>query len=248
MTLPEPSQWLWPDWHPHPRVRAVVTTRLGGHSPKPWESFNLGLHTGDHSDRVEQARRHVHKTLAVDHPPAWLEQVHGDRLIRAGDPDARADGVWTTESGWPCAVLTADCLPVLMARIDGSAVAAVHAGWRGLHAGILARAVEVLDAGRAGLSVWLGPSISSRAYQVGEDVHRAFLSLGAEYQHAFARDAQPGHWRFSLAHAATVALNAAGVEDVSGGEYCTASDLDHFYSYRAEGQTGRFASLVWLTP
>ena len=136
MTLPDISQWLRPDWRPHPRVRALVTTRLGRHSPPPWQGFNLGMNCGDDPARVEQARRHVHKMLAVDHPPAWLEQVHGDRIIQAGDADTRADGVWAGEPGWPCVVLTADCLPVLLARQDGSAVAAVHAGWRGLHGGI----------------------------------------------------------------------------------------------------------------
>lgn len=250
MTLPDPSGWLWPQWRPHPRVRAVVTTRGGGNSPKPWKGFNLGSNSGDRLTRVEQARRHVHRALAVDHPPAWLEQVHGCRMIRAGDPDPRADGVWTSESGWPCVVLTADCLPVLLARQDGSAVAAVHAGWRGLHAGILAEAVKALQQDGAGLSAWLGPSISARAYQVGEEVRRAFLSLedGDVYEAAFARDGKPGHWRFSLPHAATLALNLAGVSDVSGGEHCTASDLQRFFSFRAEGQTGRFASLVWLAP
>ena len=248
MTLPDISQWLRPDWQPHPRVRALVTTRLGHHSPPPWHGFNLGMNCGDDPARVEQARRHVHKMLAVDHPPAWLEQVHGDRIIQAGDADTRADGVWTGEPGWPCVVLTADCLPVLLARQDGSAVAAVHAGWRGLHGGILGRAVATLAPGGEPLSAWLGPAISARAYQVGEDVHRAFLALGPEYQAAFSRDSQPNHWRFSLAHAATLALNAAGVFEVAGGDHCTASDPVHFYSFRAEGQTGRFATLVWLEP
>ncbi len=246
MSLPDPELWLWPEWRPHPRVRAVVTTRLGGNSPAPWKGFNLGSNTGDHVERVEQARRHVHQRLGSDHPPVWLEQVHGDRLIRAGEPDTRADGVWTTNSGWPCAVLTADCLPVLLARQDGSAVAAVHAGWRGLHGGILQRAVATLHKEGVGLSAWLGPAISAPAYQVGEEVRRAFLSLGDVYEEAFQRDSQPGHWRFSLPYAATLALNAAGVDDVSGGDYCTARDLQHFYSFRAEGQTGRFASLIWL--
>ena len=248
MTLPDISQWLHPEWRPHPRVRTLVTTRLGRHSPAPWHGFNLGMNCGDEAARVEQARRHVHKLLGTDHPPAWLNQVHGDRLIAAGDPDNRADGVWTGHSGWPCAVLTADCLPVLLARADGSAVAAVHAGWRGLHAGILDRAVRTLAPDGEPLAAWLGPAISARAYQVGEDVHRAFLNLGPEYGGAFRRDSQPGHWRFSLTHAATLALNAAGVQDVAGGDHCTASDLRHFYSYRAEGQTGRFASLIWLAP
>ncbi len=246
MPLPDSSQWIWPQWRPHPRVRCVVTTRLGRHSPAPWAGFNLGQNCGDDPARVELARRHVHKRLAVDHPPAWLEQVHGDRIIQAGDPDSRADGVWTPQAGWPCVVLTADCLPVLLARVDGTAVAAVHAGWRGLHAGILARAVETLAPQGQTLSAWLGPAISANAYQVGEDVHRAFVSLGPEYKKAFRRDGKPGHWRFSLAYAATLTLNAAGVADVSGGDHCTASDPVHFYSYRAEGQTGRFASLVWL--
>lgn len=248
MTLPDISQWLRPEWRPHPRVHALVTTRLGRHSPPPWHGFNLGMNCGDEADRVEQARRHVHKLLDTDHPPAWLQQVHGDRVIRAGEPDTRADGVWTNEAGWPCVVLTADCLPVLLARADGSAVAAVHAGWRGLHAGILGRAVATLAPDGEPLSAWLGPAISEQAYQVGEDVHRAFIDLGDEYWGAFRRDSQPGHWRFSLAHAATLSLYAAGVEDVSGGELCTASDPDHFYSYRAEGQTGRFATLIWLAP
>ncbi|HCD76560.1 MAG TPA: copper oxidase, partial [Alcanivorax sp.] len=125
---------------------------------------------------------------------------------------------------------------------------AVHAGWRGLHGGILGRAVATLAPDGAPLSAWLGPAISARAYQVGEDVHRAFLALGPEYQAAFSRDSQPNHWRFSLAHAATLALNAAGVFEVAGGDHCTASDPVHFYSFRAEGQTGRFATLVWLEP
>lgn len=248
MTLPHISQWLHPRWQPHPRVRTVVTTRLGRHSPAPWQGFNLGANCGDDATRVEQARRHVHKLLGTDHPPAWLRQVHGDRMVRAGGPDDRADGVWTTETSWPCAVLSADCLPVLLARTDGRAVAAVHAGWRGLHGGIVARAVAALAPNGEALSAWLGPAISAHAYQVGEDVHRAFLDLGAEYAHAFTRDSQPGHWRFSLTHAAMLALAAAGVKDINGGDLCTASDLDHFYSYRAEGRTGRFASLIWLAP
>ncbi|MGB1764466.1 peptidoglycan editing factor PgeF [Alloalcanivorax xenomutans] len=248
MTLPDVSQWLWPEWHPHPRVRSVVTTRLGRYSPPPWAGFNLGANCGDEPARVETARRHVHRLLQVDHPPAWLQQIHSDRVIRAGERDNRADGVWTNESGWPCVVLTADCLPVLLARQDGSAVAAVHAGWRGLHAGIVQRAVSILAPEGEALSAWMGPAISGRVYQVGEEVRRAFMESSELFEPAFTRDATPGHWRFSLTHAATLVLHQAGVEDVSGGEYCTAGDLTHFYSYRKEGQTGRFASLVWLEP
>lgn len=246
MTLPHVSQWIGPDWRPHPRVRSLVTTRLGTHSPPPWQGFNLGANCGDDPTRVQQARYHVQQTLALQHLPVWLDQVHGNRVIRADDTDRRADAVWTSEANRPCVVLTADCLPVLLARTDGTAVAAVHAGWRGLYAGILERAVSTLAPRGEPLSAWLGPAISGPAYQVGNEVRQAFLSLGSEYQAAFQTDPEPDHWRFSLVSAATLALKAVGVGEVSGGHFCTASDLAHFYSFRAEGQTGRFATLVWL--
>ncbi|MDX1804902.1 MAG: peptidoglycan editing factor PgeF [Alcanivorax sp.] len=246
MTLPSRSQWLWPDWRPHPSVRVVVTTRAGSHSPKPWDGFNLGLNCGDQPQRVEQARHHVEKLLQADHPAAWLTQVHGNRVIQAGEPESEADGVWTSQKRWPCVVLTADCLPVLLARTDGSAVAAVHAGWRGLQAGIIGKAVRQLAPAGQAVSAWLGPAICGKCYQVGDEVHRAFLQADRDYGDAFKADGTPGRWRFSVAQAAMIALARLGVDDVQGGELCTACDLERFYSYRKEGDTGRFASLIWL--
>ena len=246
MTLPERSQWLWPEWRPHPSVRVAVTTRAGSHSPKPWDGFNLGLNCGDQPARVEQGRHHVEKLLQADHPAAWLWQVHGKRVIRADERDNEADGVWTDQLRWPCVVLTADCLPVLLARQDGSAVAAVHAGWRGLQAGIVAEGVHKIAPHGEPVSAWLGPAICGQCYQVGDEVYRAFTTGNPAFKAAFKQDATPHHWRFSVAHAAMIELASLGVDDVQGGELCTACDLERFYSYRKEGETGRFASLIWL--
>ena len=246
MALPARSQWLWPSWQPHPTVRVAVTTRVGSHSPPPWNGFNLGMNCGDQPARVEQARHHVEKLLQADHPVPWLKQVHGKRVIRADESDNEADGVWTDQQRWPCVVLTADCLPVLLARTDGSAVAAVHAGWRGLQAGIVAEGVSRIAPGGEPVSAWLGPAICGKCYQVGDEVYRAFVDAHADFKAAFQADATPHHWRFSVAQAAMIELARLGVEDVQGGELCTACDLKRFYSYRKEGDTGRFASLIWL--
>ena len=246
MSLPDKSQWLCPDWNPHPAVRVCVTTRAGDHCPKPWHGFNLGLNCGDQPARVEQARHHVEKLLQADHPAAWLWQVHGKQVIRADAQDNEADGVWTDQQRWPCVVLTADCLPVLLARTDGTAVAAVHAGWRGLQAGIIAEGVASIAPNGEPVSAWLGPAICGQCYQVGDEVYRAFTENRPAFKPAFQKDATPNHWRFSVAHAAIIELAQLGVDDVHGGDLCTACDLSRFYSYRKEGETGRFASLIWL--
>lgn len=243
-----PLQWLVPDWTPHPRVRACITTRHGDRSPAPWHGFNLGLNSGDDPQRVAANRAALAQALALPHPPHWLEQVHGVELAEAGSALQRADGVWSGEAGRACVVLTADCLPVLLARCDGRAVAAVHAGWKGLNAGILERAVQQLAPGGEPVSAWLGPAISQPCYQVGDDLREAFLNVDRAAADAFAADAEPGRWRLDLFALARRRLLAAGVAEVSGGNWCTATRRDLFYSYRFEGQTGRFASLVWLQP
>ena len=144
-------------------------------------------------------------------------------------------------------VLTADCLPVLLARTDGTAVAAVHAGWRGLQAGIVGEGLASIAPNGEPVSAWLGPAICGKCYQVGDEVYRAFVDSNAAFEPAFQKDATPHHWRFSVAHAAMIELAALGVTDVQGGDR-TACDLNRFYSYRKEGETGRFASLIWLAP
>lgn len=164
----------------------------------PWNGFNLGMNCGDQPARVEQARHHVEKLLQADHPVAWLKQVHGKRVIRAEDADNEADGVWTDQQRWPCVVLTADCLPVLLARTDGSAVAAVHAGWRGLQAGIIAQGVSRIAPKGEPVSAWLGPAICGKCYQVGDEVYRAFVDTQADFKDAFHADATPTIGDFPL--------------------------------------------------
>lgn len=246
MTRPQASDWLWPDWRPHPAVRLAVTTRAGAHSPRPWQGFNLGFNTGDDPERVRRAREHVHGMLGTRHPLAWLRQVHGTRILEAGPGEPEADGVWTGEPGRPCAVLTADCLPVLMARSDGAAVGAFHAGWRGLCDGILQKAVATLAPRGEPLAAWLGPAICPHCYQVGEDLYQAFTGAHPEAAAGFLADPEPGHWRMDLKALARQTLQRAGLERITDSGWCTRCHNGHFYSHRGDGRTGRFASLIWL--
>ena len=244
MSLPAPQQWLRPEWQHHPRVGACVTTRLGNWSPPPWQGFNLGLNCEDDSTRVLQARDHVSATLGM--PVAWLRQVHGTGQVvapLAGEPPA-ADAVLTRQPGVACAVLTADCLPVLMARRDGTAVAAVHAGWRGLLDGILEQSVQALAGPGEALDIWVGPGICQACYQVGAEVREAFVARDAAASACFRADG-PGHWRCDLPALAQGRLAQAGQQTQLSG-LCTVCDNDRFYSHRHEAQTGRFASLIWL--
>jgi polyphenol oxidase len=245
MTLPGADQWQTPDWHPHPRIRACVTRRRGDFSPPPWHGFNLGSNCDDDPERVARARVHVQRALALPRPPHWLTQIHGTRIVRFGETDRRADGVWTDTAGEACVVLTADCLPVLMARTDGTAVGAFHAGWRGLLDGILEAAAAQLAPGQESLSVWIGPAICQACYQVGEEVRRAFLLRDPAAVSAFREDGA-SHWRMDLVALARQRLTASGIADITGGTLCTACAPDDYYSFRREGQTGRFASLIWL--
>lgn len=246
MTGPDAGDWLFPHWRPHPRVRVAVTTRAGDHSPAPWQGFNLGLNTGDDPEGVHRAREQVPARLGTPHRPAWLRQVHGTRVVQADDSEPEADGVWTSEPGRPCAVLTADCLPVLLARKDGTAVGAFHAGWRGLHAGILPAALEVLAPAGETLAAWLGPGICRRCYQVGDEVYQAFTASDPAASSAFDADPEPGHWRADLHELAAHGLARLGVVDIKRDQHCTVCHNHLFYSHRKEGQTGRFASLIWL--
>ncbi|HLR18182.1 MAG TPA: peptidoglycan editing factor PgeF [Alcanivoracaceae bacterium] len=239
------EDWLVPTWRPHENVRVCVTTNAGDFSPAPWQGFNLGLNTGDNKVRVAKARQHVWKKIGTKKAPFWLDQVHGKELVEYGSNHWAVDGVWTTEPSAPCVVLTADCLPVLLARCDGSAVAAVHAGWRGVEQGILQAAVKQLAPKGEALAAWVGPAISADEYQVGEEVYRAFQSI-PNAETCFSEDPEPNRWRCDLAGLAALQLEPLGVQVTKSG-LCTASDpQQRFYSYRKQGQTGRFASLIWL--
>jgi len=244
-----------PDWPVSPRVSALVTTRHGGVSAGRYASLNLGAASvgrpgGDTPDAVRENRRRLRAVLPAD--PVWLAQVHGSVVHRADGADAQAcaappvaDAAVTRTPGVVLAVLTADCLPVLLADRDGSAIAVAHAGWRGLAAGVVENALRALDVPPSRVAAWLGPAIGPGAFEVGADVRDAFVGACADDAGAFAAKGN-GKWLADLYALARARLARAGVPAVSGGGACTYRDAARFFSYRRDGATGRMAALAWL--
>ena len=238
------SDWLIPDWPVPAGVKACVTTRAGGVSLAPFDSLNLGDHVEDSGEAVSENRRRL--TDAFNIQPAWLRQVHGVVVVEA-DPGriAEADGSWTSTPGIACTAMTADCLPALFCNRDGTRVAAAHAGWRGLAAGVLEAAFESLDVAPADVLVWLGPAIGPQAFEVGPEVREAFMQQHSVADEAFVPSQNPGKFMADIYQLARLRLAARGVTAVYGGGFCTVTD-PRFYSYRRNPRTGRFASLIWL--
>jgi len=243
---------LTPDWGVPAVVRAAFTLRAGGVRTGPHQSLNVAAHVGDAPEAVAENRRRIGAGLGLPGEPAWLEQVHGIDVIELGGPQAAprsahaADGVMTRRAGQVCVIQVADCLPVLLAARDGSAVAAAHAGWRGLAAGILEATVGRLGVDAGSLVAWLGPAIGVRHFEVGAEVRAAFLAHDPGADTAFSPNRR-GRWQCDLVALARRRLHALGVREISGGEWCTYSDPERFFSYRRERQCGRMAALVWLT-
>lgn len=235
-----------PDWPRHPRVRASFTTREGGVSSGAYASLNLAHHVGDAAADVMENRRRLRHALSLDSDPAWLDQVHGTQVAQVDVHAERrcADASWTDQRGIACAIMSADCLPVLFADDEGRCVAAAHAGWRGLAAGVLEATVAALPAAPQALSAWLGPAIGPDAFEVGPEVRAAFLSHDAALSAAF-RPGREGRWLCDLYALARARLAAVGVTRVHGGDRCTVSEPREFFSYRREGVCGRMAALVW---
>ena len=244
--------WIVPDWGAPPGVRAAFSLRTGGVSPAPFDSLNLALHVGDADAAVDENRRRLSQVLALPAAPVWLRQQHGtvvvdaDRL-EAGAAPPQADAAVTRRSGRVLAVLVADCVPVLLACADGSALAVAHAGWRGLAAGVLEAAVAALRAGaprRVPVSAWLGPSIGPARFEVGEEVRAAFVQGDTAATDAFVPNAR-GRWQCDLRALARRRLDALGVQRVEREAGCTAADAERYFSYRRERVTGRMAALLW---
>lgn len=244
------NEAIRPHWPAPPRVRALVTTRtLRGHSKPPYDHFNLGLRNGDEETAVRANRERLMRDFGLPSAPRWLQQVHGDRSLRITEEifagEQQADAAFTTQQGIVLAILTADCLPILLCADDGSEIAAIHAGWRGLSAGIIESTVARLRTPRTNMLAWIGPAIAAASYEVSEEVRRAFVSTGTEAECAFSAT-RPGHWQCDLIELARQRLRRAGVEKIHGGNIDTFTDA-RFYSYRRDGaRSGRFASLIWL--
>lgn len=239
--------WITPDWPAPPRVRALSTTRDGGVSRPPYESLNLSDGVGDSPEAVHANCDRLLVEAGLPRVPVWLRQVHGTGVVYAGEVDAvpEADAVWTDAPGFACAVLTADCLPVLLCDRSGTSVAAVHAGWRGLAAGVIERTIDAMHIDGADLLAWLGPAIGPGAFEVGAEVREAFLRTDPGATEAFS-EGREGHWMADLYRLARRRLNGRGVRDICGGGFCTYGDAEQFYSYRRDGVTGRMATLIWL--
>lgn len=238
--------WLNPDWPAPANVRACVTTRSGGVSAAPFDSFNLGDHVDDDPAAVAKNRQRLLSQLGCQ--PAWLRQVHGIVVAEANPAlVVEADASWSATPGIACTAMTADCLPVLFCDRAGTRVAAAHAGWRGLAGGVLEATVQALGVAPEELLVWLGPAIGSAAFEVGAEVREVFVRQHAESESAFVPGAASGKFMADIYQLARIRLAAIGVTAISGGGLCTYSD-PRFYSYRRSPRTGRFASLIWLQP
>ena len=241
-----------PDWPAPPNVVAFTTTRQGGVSAGPYASLNLAAHVGDDPAAVEENRRRLGEALELPSRPCWLEQVHGAGVLEAqGIPEgappraARADASITRTPGVVCAVLTADCLPILLCDEAGTAVAAIHAGWRGLAAGVIEAAVSRLRSKATHWLAWLGPAIGKDAYEVGDEVRDALVRQSEEAAGAFVRN-RAGRWQADLRRLSRLRLEALGVKNVHDCGLCTFSDPERLFSHRRDGTCGRVATVIWI--
>jgi YfiH family protein len=243
-------EWQSPDWPVASLVRAAVVARSGGVSAAGYAQLNLASHVGDDPQLVARNRQLLVEELALPGEPVWLDQVHGRRVVQlpfAAGEGLQADGAYTLEPAVVCAVLTADCLPLLISSRCGGAVAALHAGWRGLVGGVIEEGIGQLV--RHGfmpgsLCVWLGPAIGADHFEVGDEVREQFLADDPASVSAFVAN-RPGHWLADIYQLARSRLDRLGVGWVGGGGECTYCDSQRYFSYRRQQQCGRFASLIW---
>jgi len=237
-------------WNAPSNVHALTTTRVGGVSTGPYAGLNLGDHVDDLPEAVAHNRQQLIADLGLPKAPQWLQQVHGIDVVaaQADDQVRQADACWSDQSGQACIVMTADCLPVFFADTAGSKVAVAHAGWRGLADGVLEATLRVFD-DPTQVICWLGPAIGPDAFEVGGEVRQQFCEQLPASEQAFV--AVPGKaaedkWLADIYQLARLRLQRAGVREITGGEACTFSDPERFYSYRRDGVTGRMASIIWL--
>ncbi|MEO7252541.1 MAG: peptidoglycan editing factor PgeF [Arenimonas sp.] len=255
------------DWPAPPHIHAFTSLRSGpGVSLSPFDRFNLGARCGDEAAHVQANRERLHRLGGLPASPQWLQQVHGttvarfDRPVHSARPDRGcggpaadaavtaefvADAAVTVSSGTVLAILTADCLPVLFCNRDGSEVAAAHAGWRGLAAGVLEATVRAMHSKPGEVLAWLGPAAGPHAYEVGDEVRAAFVSADACAADKFV-PTRPQHWLMDMYALARQRLRAIGLIDIYGGAHCTISEPQHFFSHRRDQRSGRMASVVWM--
>ncbi|MCA0935456.1 peptidoglycan editing factor PgeF [Vibrio alginolyticus] len=235
-----------PNWPAPKNVKAFASTRVGGFSTGSFQGLNLGAHVGDDSSVIEKNRNCLVQQANMPNAPVWLNQTHSTVVAQVCEPTSKvldADGVFTSSANVVCSAMTADCLPVLLTNTQGTQVAVVHAGWRGLANGIVENALEMFS---GEVMAWLGPAIGSEAFEVGEDVLQAFMDFDPRAEQAFVPRDIKGKWFADMSKLATQRLNKAGVTLVFDSGLCTYRNQQDFYSYRRDGVTGRQATFIWL--
>jgi YfiH family protein len=245
------NHWLAPNWPAPVNIHAATTLRTGGISKGPYLSLNPATHVKDLIEPVLQNRKIISDMLSLPAEPIWLDQIHSNKIVKAEKTalPQQADASYSSESGVVCAVMTADCLPLLICSKDGKKIAAVHAGWRGLLAGVITNSISVL-ASQAPMSqltellIWLGPAIGPNCFEIGTEVREAFIDKSQHYEKAFKLQNNQKYLA-DIYQLAKIELSTLGISDIYGGTYCTMTEEDRFFSYRRDNQTGRMATLIW---
>lgn len=238
---------IFPDWPAPETIKAVSTTRQGGFSLSPYQQFNLGTHVGDNPNTVMKNRDYLVDITRLPESPRWLNQVHGTHVVQSQhwQLNMDADAMVSQHANHICTIMTADCLPLLLCNKQGNTVAAIHAGWRGLAAGIIEKTIAEFHCAPQDILVWLGPAIGPNQFEVGSDVYHAFTTHSANASQAF-HQTDDTHYLADIYLLARQRLSALGISAVFGGDLCTASDERSFFSYRRDNITGRMASMIWI--
>lgn len=239
------THWITPDWPVASHIHAATTLRTGGASKAEFSSLNPAGHVLDKSECVLSNRHTIMQMLDLPAQPVWLQQVHGIDAVRADtvEQGSIADASYTHKKGVICTVLTADCLPILLCNEQGTTVAAIHGGWRGLLNGVIEN--TLVQMASSDLLAWLGPAIGPQCFEVGQEVYQAFVDKSEQFSNAFSSQAGDKYLA-DIYQIARIILKATGVLKVYGGQFCTVSEQERFYSYRRDGQTGRMATLIWM--
>lgn len=246
------KHWLSPNWPAPANVHAATLLRTGGLSCGAYASLNPAMHVGDDPEKVIQNRQLIKQWLSLPDEPIWLDQIHSNRAVQAvrNTSLVQADASYTTDSGVVCAVLTADCLPLLVCTTDGNQIAAIHAGWRGLLAGVIGNTIAAMETSfnrfidKRDFLIWLGPAIGPNYFEVGTEVQEAFLNKSDTFDPAFKQQSN-NKWLADIYQLARIDLKSLGINQIYGGNFCTFSEPERFYSYRRDKQTGRMATLIW---
>ncbi len=233
------------NWPAPKNITALSTTRLSGYSQAPYDSNNMGLGVGDNEHHVLQNRQQLMELLHLPGDPQWLYQTHSTHcVITEKDPNRNADASITRSMKHPLAILTADCLPIMLCNVQGTEIAAIHAGWKGLARGIIENTLDKMESLTTDVLAWIGPSICHKCYEVGEEVYQTFTDTYPLSKHAF--NPVNGKWQANLPQIAEIVLNSKGIKAVYQSGLCTFELKNELYSYRRTSQTGRIATLIWF--